>query len=1016
MEQVKLQQTKNWKLCCLVLMVALLYAYFSAAPLLAQSNFKVQGEIVDAQTHQTLPGVNVLIKGTTIGTASDSKGHYELNVSSSQDTLIFSYIGYREQEIPVGDKHTINVSLQQVSIQGQQLVVVGYGTEKKVNLTGSVSTISSSQIEKEPMISTSAALMGKAAGVTVLQNSNKPGSGSGTIYIHGIGTLGDSSPLVLIDGVQGSLDGVDPNDIASISILKDAASAAIYGSRAANGVILITTKKGSDSKFQVKYNGYIGFQSLASQPQFVNGGEYMKYMNIARQNQGQDPLYTQTDINNWYANYKTDPNHYPNTNWINTVYSKPGMQQQHHISVSGGNKTVNLFGALTYDDQNGNIPNYSYKRYNLLLNTHVEATSKLNFNFDISARRSRQVSPGGGDYRVVNEAFRIPDIYAAQYTNGDWGPGWGGSNPLAYAEATGLDHNDWTYLKGTFKANYEPLTGLRVSLMYAPEYDNNFYHDFTGQFQVYDYDSKALLYTVPDKNSLTEGESRTLTNNLNVLVNYQKDIGDNHFKGLVGYELIDNRNDWFTGYRDSFILQNYPQMDAGGLDNQQSNGSAAGYGLQSYFGRIDYNYRSTYLFEANLRYDGSSRFAPGHKYGWFPSFSVGWRLSQMPFMHSISFISNLKLRASWGELGNQNIGNYPFASVINLNYHYIFGNTPVSAAAQTALANQGISWETTKTEGVGLDAGFFNDRLTATLDYYIRRTTGILLTLPIPMSIGMSAPYQNAGGVKNTGWDLNLDYNNALGNVNYSIGFNISNVHNEVTDLKGTGPYINGSSIIEVGHPINAIYGYKSEGLFQSQTEINNSASQTGQIAPGDIKYADLNGDGVIDAKDRTIIGDPFPHYSFGLNLSASYKNFDISAFIQGVGKKDILMSGDIAWAFYNGGNMQVWQENYWTPKNPNAAYPRLTAGTNGNNYQTSSFWVKNAAYARLRNLQIGYTLPNQWFGSTSIKRLRIYLLGQNLFTIDKMPPGWSPTEPNNSGGNYYPVTALYSVGIDLTF
>jgi TonB-linked SusC/RagA family outer membrane protein len=524
---------------------------------------------------------------------------------------------------------------------------------------------------------------------------------------------------------------------------------------------------------------------------------------------------------------------------------------------------------------------------------------------------------------------------------------------------------------------------------------------------------------VPSRSSLDQDYSRSFTHNLNATASYQTGIGNHNFDVLGGYELIDFRTDFFSAFRDNFPLQDFEQLNAGSQENQQNDGSAAENSLQSVFGRLNYDFGGKYLLEANLRYDGSSRFLGDNKWGIFPSFSAGWRISEEAFMRPVDLVDELKLRGSWGQLGNQQIGNYPFAAVVNVGVNYLFGGSVVTGAAQLDLANPNISWEETTTTNVGLDMTLLNNRFDLTFDWFTRKTTDILLQLPVPLVIGQDAPFQNAGEVENTGWELSLGYNDAIGgDFTYDASFNISDINNEVTDLRGAGPFISGSSIIREGDPINSIYGLEADGLFDSQEEIDNHATQPGQIAPGDIRYVDQNNDGSINADDRVIIGNPFPNYSYGFDVSATYRGFDVSAFFQGVGSQDVLLQGDAVWALSNAGKVTTWQaDQFWTEGDPDDDYPRLTQTTSHNNFQASSYWVYDASYLRLRNLQVGYTIPNRWANAISARQLRVYFVGQNLFTVlDNMPPGLDPNVPNSTPGAFFPIQKLYSIGVNLSF
>lgn len=988
----------------------------------------ISGEVTD-ENGELILGASVLVKGTSIGTITDVNGRYTIQASDPNGTLVFSYIGYQTTEVAINGRTVINQSMTSIATELGEVVVVGYGTQKKVNLTGSVSNVTGKEIASQPVLQTSSALIGKMPGVTVIQSSGQPGGDASTIRIRGIGTLGNSDPLVLIDGVPGNMNGVDPREIADISVLKDAASASIYGSRAANGVILITTKRGESGKMKVNYNGYVGWQKPTNLPEYVDGYDFMELYNLGRTNQGLAPTHTQAYMDAWKANHATNPDEYPNTDWVDETFTENGFQQHHSLQLSGGTENARVLASLSYMDQGGNVPNYNYKRYNARVNTDLKVSDKVDFNLDLNMRRSIQVEPSQGLTYAIQQAFRIPAIYASRFSDGTWGPGWGGQNPVATANDAGLLENQYNYVRAIIRASYKPFPGMQLSVMYSPQYNDDFESNFKKQYTYYNsIGAPASLW--PNNNELTQRNDRTLNNSVNAVATYEKTFGDHFLKGLVGYELITNEYRWFSGYRDKFLVQEYPQLNVGGSDNMKSNGSANEWGLQSYFARINYDYKGKYLLEANVRRDGSSRFAEGRKYGTFPAFSAGWRVSEEGFFDNTGFITDLKLKASWGQLGNQNVGNYPFASTIALGQDYLFGNNPTSGAAQLALANKVISWETTETTNFGIDLGLLQNRLTVSAEYYVRNTSDILLDFPIPISMGLSAPTLNAGKVRNTGWDLALGWADEINDFTYGINFNISDVKNEVVDLKGTGPLISGNRISTEGYPINSIYGYQSMGLFQSQAEIDDAPTHIGAVAPGDIRYVDqltedTNGDGIPDAGDgqinangdRTIIGDPFPRLMYGMNLTAGYKGFDLSVTFQGVGKRDVLMGGDAVWAFFNAGNIQEWHKDYWTPENPGAKFPRLISGvTSHNNYQVTDYWMYDASYLRMRNLTLGYTLPQALTEKVKANRLRVYFSGQNLFTFDNMPAGWDPEVPNDTRGVLFPIPQIYTLGLDLTF
>ena len=970
----------------------------------------VTGQVTN-ENGENLPGVTVVLKGTITGTSTDASGNYSLSVPNVDGTLVFSFIGFVTQEVAIGNRETINIRLLTDIKALEEVVVVGYGVQKKENLTGAVSSITGDELAKRPVMRATAALQGLAPGMTVTQRSGQPGADDGTIRIRGIGTLGNSNPLVLIDGIEGTLDGVAPNDIESISVLKDAASASIYGSRAANGVILVTTKTAKGEKLSVQYNNFIGWQKFTELPEYADAYTYMTRLNEAYSNMGKTPLYSDQYLNEYQANKATDADHYPNTDWQKEVYTGSGALQNHYLSISGGEK-VKVMGSLGYQDQQGLIPSYGSGKYTFRLNAKMDILKNLQAAVLLSGRQSTVNSPGNDD--IILAVNRASPIYAAQFTDGRWGATSGGVNPLAMVTDGGFRRNNYYNFRSTFQTNYQPFEGMDIELNFTPDYDFSEGKRFVKSIPTYEVDSETPAFTVPARTALSQSYSKSWGNTLRLLGRYQKSLNNHSIRFLGGFEQIGYDSENFNASREGYAFSEYPQLDAGSIEFMQNSGSAAAWALRSFFGRVNYDFAGKYLFEANIRIDGSSRFEEGYKWGTFPSFSAGWRISEEEFLKDSKWLSNLKVRASWGQLGNQLIGDYPFASVIVLGQNYVNGGQPVNGAAQLDMANSLISWETTTSSNIGADIGFLNNQLNLTYDYYIRNTSDILLALPIPAIIGLARPTQNAGKVKNTGWDLALNYRQAKRAFTYQIGFNLSDVKNEIVDLKGAGPIISTYTLNQEGYPINALFGYKALGLFQSQEEIDNSPIQTGIYAPGDIKYADTNGDNKIGADDRVPLGNTIPRFTYGVNFNAQYKGFDLSFLVQGIGKADVLLSRDAAWAFYNAGQIKTWQLDAWTPENTNASYPRLTSERTHNNYQNSSYWMYNAAYVRLKNLQLGYSLPQSVIARLPISKFRIFATGDNLFTLHHMPEGWDPERPTGDAG-VFPITSTYAFGVNIT-
>jgi len=982
---------------------------------------QVTGTITDEQGNP-LPGVTVLIKGTTIGTLSDNSGRYTLSNVPQDAILVFSFVGSATQEIPLNNRTRIDVLMREETVGLEEVVVIGYGTQRKVNLTGSVETIQSEQIVKQPVPQVSQALVGLTPGLTAIQSSGQPGNDESTLRIRGIGSLGASNdPLILIDGVAGDINGLNPNDIDNISVLKDAAAASIYGSRASNGVILVTTKRAKTGQLSLKYSNYIGWQKPTELPEFLGALDFLKYSG--------EP---QSKIDAYTAGMATDPDLYPDTDWVGMQFSENGFQQYHDMTASVGTEKIRTMASISFLDQGGNIVNYNFKRYNGRFNTDLKVSDKIDVNFDISFNRSQRKSPSTTLTYIVQDDYRIPPIYHAIHSDGSWGDGWQGQNPIAAARAGGITTNLWNYFRGVLRINYKPIKDLTLSVMYSPEYDDAYTSAFTKQYKtIIDWTSKTTRY-YPSRNGLSQSSSRAFTNNFNALATYIKTFNNHSLTALLGYEFI--MYEWanFAASRQDYILDNFEVLNAGSAESDANSGSATHSGLVSYFGRLNYAFRDKYLFEANLRRDASSRFQEENRVSYFPSFSAGWRVTKESFMENQNVFSDLKLRFSWGRLGNQQIGSdFPYASSIVIgSSNFVFNNAIITGATQNVLANSLIQWETTETTNIGLDAGFLKQKLTLTADYYVRKTFDILLSLPIPYVIGLSPSMQNAGNVENKGWDLSIGWNDTKGDFSYYARFNFSDVKNKVTNLSGVGPIISGISITDVGLPIGSIYGFESSGIFQDQEEINSAPAQFGTLVPGNIRYTDqltvdTDSDGVpdqVDGKinpdDRVVIGNPFPRLSYGLSLGAEYKGFDFSANLQGVGKRDILLQADMVWPLWNAGKIQKWHlEECWSPDNTDAKYPIIKATSSGSNdAQMSSTWVFNASYLRLRNITLGYTLPEKWFTDFFVKGVRVYCSGINLLTFNKLPTGVDPLVPNGAGGGIFPVTSNFSIGIDVNF
>lgn len=984
----------------------------SASPAIeiAQQNAKqITGTVSDAGGTPII-GANVVQAGTTNGTITDVDGKFALSVPVGSKVVV-SYIGYRNQVITVGTSGNYQIVLKEDTEALDEVVVVGYGTQKKVNLTGSVATLSSEKLSNRTSANVTNMLTGQMPGVTIVQTSGQPGSDAGILRVRGIGTMGNSSAMVIVDGVESTMSSVDPNDIENISVLKDAAASAIYGVRAANGVVLITTKKGAKGRAIVSYDGYVGWQSASRLPNFLDSYNYALLMNEAYMNDGLSAPYDNTALQKFKDG--SDPDNYPNSDWLGALLSENGVFNNHHLSIKGGTDKVTYSVAFGYHDKDGLIPNTNFNRFSTRLSLEAKINKRLKLTSGLAVFRSNQTSPAAGTSNLIHYAYRETPVTPIQLSNGNWTLFKNEHNSVAEARDGGYSKLTDNNFQGNVGMELDIIDGLKLRGIAATTFDmrDNPTHAYTVNYYQAGSDTPVKTTT----NSLTESDTKEIELNLQAYLDYNKSFGKHNIGALLGYSQIYNQYRYLTGYRKNLPESNtLHQINAGETTGQITTGTETEYALRSVFGRINYAYNDRYLFEANLRYDGTSRFPKHNRFGAFPSFSVGWRISEEEFF-KVDWVDNLKLRASWGLLGNQETVDtygyttyYPYQTIYEFGYDNTFGGVvSPGVSIGSVMANENISWEKTGQWNFGLDAAFFGNRLTFGFDWFRKETRDILLQLPVPTMLGVSAPMQNAGKVRNTGIELQVGHNNRVGDWSYSIGANFSYVSTKITDLKGGDTP--GQS---VGDPLWTFYGYVCDGIFQTQQEIDSHPTQmTGTPVPGDLKYRDLNGDNVIDSNDRQVLGSYFPKINFGLNLSVQYKGIDLSALLQGAAAVKGMPVSEIRYAFYNGGKVNEMQLNRWTPENPNATYPRLSM-SDSRNRVTSSFWVQDASYAKLRNLQVGYTLPAVWTSKFGVSRLRVYCSMDNLFTIS----GFDGADPEGGSFNYYPLTKSYSFGLNVTF
>lgn len=989
-----------------------------------------------------IPGANVIEKGTTNGVVADFDGNFSIEVES-QSTLVFSSIGYGTVEKAVNGQTTINVTIAEEASQLDEVVVVGYGTQKAVNLTGSVEVVKAEEITRQPVAQASQALAGLVPGLTATQSSGQPGEDGASIRIRGVGTLGSgakNNPLILVDGIPDDINGLDPSDIESISVLKDASASAIYGSRAANGVILITTKRGKEGKITTTYNTYLGVQSIAQNLKFLNSLGFMEAFNSA-----QPGAFSDETLNQYRSGNGVGTESAPDTDWVGLLFNSAAVQQYHSLSIRGGSEKLKVASSISFTNQDGNIANFNFKRYNGRFNLDYNLSDKIDLAFDLNFRREDKSQPGALT-NLSRQAYRLQPLFNAINDDGTNGAGFGGGQPIGLANSTGLDQTISNYFRGLIKATYRPFNNFSIAATYSPQFLDRDRDNFNAQYTYYE--SSGATAQQSGSNSLFKETFTTFQDNFNAVANWGKDFGNHSVSALGGYEFLKFQSEIWSASRQGFVLSEYRGLNQGPPDTQLNNGSSTLNGLESLFGRVNYAYKDKYLLEANVRRDASSRFAPGFRSATFPSFSLGWVVSEEGFLKDSKNINFLKFRGSWGQLGNQFIFagarqsngenveladgtvetvevNFPYTALFGLgNADATLGGTPVTGGAQGVLGNSALQWETGETQNIGVDAKLFNNKLSFTGEYYVRKTKDILLSITIPPSVGFNPPTQNAGEVWNAGYDLSLGWNDQIGDdFRYGFNVNYSNFDNEIKNLGGLDQLPPGNLINEVGGEVNAIYGLKVDGLYQESdfdTDGNlNPALPNpgfGTIQAGDIKYVDLNGDGELNNDDRTTIGSTISNESWGFEFFSEYKGIDLSISFIGAGGRDVMLQGDVGWAFYNAGKIQEWQADYWTPTNTSSPYPRLHPASSHPNWRVNETWLFDTSYTRLRNVTLGYKLPRDFVDKINISNARIYVSGQNLATWDNMPDGIDPLVPNFTSGSIYPVTKVITLGLNITF
>lgn len=996
---------------------------------------KVKGIVTD-KSGEPIIGANVLQANSDAnGTITDVNGNFELEVPGNA-TLKVTYIGYTTQDVAVMNKSSLAIVLQEDSELLDEVVVIGYGTAKRKDLTGAVSILAGDKVASRQTTQLSAALQGAVPGVMVTRSNGEIGASS-TIRVRGITSMSANDPLVIIDGVPGgSVDDVNANDVENLTVLKDAASASIYGARAAAGVILITTKRAKKNDLKLSYTFEYGLSFLKNHQKSVGPERFMQMANEMAYNDnpsgGDVQIYQKDYIDGYRTLNEGDPDRYPITDWYEETLSSSAPRQSHVVSIAGGTENVKTTASLAYDKEEALYANRTYERIMVRVNNDFRIGKLIGAELDFNFKHRKNESPYQDN--VIAHTHMLPSIYAAKWSDGRLADGRDGINPLAYISDSGFSNNFSDQLGGRASIFLTPLDGLRISGIVSPNY--NFTKKKTFQ--------KAMPYTRLDEPDVVSGYRQNRSTNLlkeerndsynittQFIANYAKTLGKHDINVTGGYESYYAKYENLSASRDQYEMAYYPYLDAGPELLRDNSGNAKELAYHSWFGRVMYNYDSKYLFQANVRADASSRFYEDYRWGTFPSFSAGWVASEEKFIKNLrmDWLSFLKVRGSWGKLGNERISDnyYPYQAYLSKMTAVFFDQggkaIPVSSVAQWAYAVKDLTWETTETWDIGLDASFFDSRLHFTAEYYKKMTKDMLLSLEIPDYVGFDNPQRNAGKMKTTGYEFELGWSDKINDFQYSVSVNFSDFTSKMGDLKGT-QFLDDQVKME-GSEFNEWYGYKSDGLYLTQADVDASPKLVDNVGVGDVKYRDISGpEGVPDGKisaeyDRTLLGGSLPHFLYGANVSLNWKNIDFSVAVQGIGKQTARVTpamvrpldGQWATAYTN------FEGKYWSPygteaQNAAAIYPRISSVMNTNNYAISDFWLFNGRYFRVKNITLGYTLPQKWTKKVFMNRARLYVSANDPFCFSKYPDGVDP----EAGPASEPIMTSVLFGLSVNF
>jgi TonB-linked SusC/RagA family outer membrane protein len=1005
----------------------------------AQSKTRIAGTVVD-RTGEPVIGANIVEKGVAAnGTTTDVDGKFSLNVSQGA-TLVVSYIGYVTQEIAAGNRTDLRIVLGEDTQTLNEVVVVGYGTQKKVNLTGSVATVQGEDLTRRPVTNPVTMLQGQIPGLSIIQGTGQPGSESVSMRIRGQGTYSNagSDPLVLIDGVPGNLANLNANDIENVSVLKDASSASIYGARAANGVILVTTKTGEEGRFRLAYNVNLGVHNPTSLAKLVtNTADYMRLYNEAMRNSGTAGVsntYTDEMIS-LYEN-ATDRTRYPNFDWLDYGFNSTFVQN-HDISLSGGVKGTTYNISLGYIDQPGTLIGYGFEKYNFRTNIKSKLKDWLTVGTNLFLERGdiRATAQGQSD-AVISLMAQTPAYSpllpdgSGRYAYSAYPFEYHNKNQVAIVENQVTNNSVNCDASAQLWLELELFKGLTWYTKGAVNFTDNTAKDWRPVVPLYNFHTGDFAANLDvGTTGLGVTNQRTFYTNLYSYLKYDATLAGKHHIGVqAGYSQETNRYDYLKGYRQKFLADLH-ELNAGTTEIQTAEGYAYEWALRSFFGRLNYDWQGRYLAEINVRYDGTSRMASDKRWGYFPSFSAGWRLSEEHFLkdRDLTWLNNLKIRGSYGLLGNQNINvnsqPYPYQSMLSYTGNYPFDNSSLaSGVAQTGYSNRDIKWESTSIFDLGLDITVF-DGLSLSYDYYRKNTTDILRNAQVSAVLGLSAPIVNSGAMINYGHEVSVQYAGRVDagifkGLNYGAGAYINKYRNEAANFGSEE--IDGYYLRRNGVPYNSYYMLEFIGIFQTQEEIAGSPKQfSDNVQPGDFRYRDVDGDGDVDNDDRQVIPGKFPDFEYSFSAYANWKNFDISAFFQGVQGQKFFTNEYGFQPFIQGSPPSVeWLTERWTGPGTSDWLPRITFNNQGSsqNNRANTWFLQDASYLRLKNLTVGYSLPGKLVSRIRCEKARIYFSGDNLFTLTPFKDGFDPERGGDGRFAVYPQNKIVSFGLNVEF